>query len=295
MEPQKFGRITFIPGMTGGKYPLCNSLYIDDDIRAIFDAGSDEFTLQDMVEEKGLDVLINTHYHEDHISYNYLFPDAALWVPGEEADCFSSMETFLRYFGVLGTDYEQVYTEMLVTEYNYQEREPALEFSGGEVIDFGHLKCEVLHTPGHTCGHLSFLFPDQGILFTGDLDLTDFGPYYGDAVSDIDQTITSVKRLADIGADITITSHEAGIIRGDIRKQAESYLAVIDSRDSSILEFLDRPRTREDIIDQWLIYRRPRGPVGFYSFLERNMIGRHLERLLRAGQIIETEEGFIRI
>ena len=34
---------------------------------------------------------------------------------------------------------------------------------------FGSLECDVLHTPGHTPGGLSFSFPDEKVLFAGDL------------------------------------------------------------------------------------------------------------------------------
>ena len=35
MEEIRFGNIVFIPGMKGGRYPFCNSLYIDDEKKVI--------------------------------------------------------------------------------------------------------------------------------------------------------------------------------------------------------------------------------------------------------------------
>ncbi len=39
----------------------------------------------------------------------------------------------------------------------------------GESLTIGTLKARVLHTPGHSPGHVAFHFPDEGILVSGDL------------------------------------------------------------------------------------------------------------------------------
>ena len=41
--------------------------------------------------------------------------------------------------------------------------------NGGEIIDIGDRKIEVLHTPGHSPGHLCFWEQKRGYIFTGDL------------------------------------------------------------------------------------------------------------------------------
>jgi glyoxylase-like metal-dependent hydrolase (beta-lactamase superfamily II) len=46
----------------------------------------------------------------------------------------------------------------------------------GAVLQAGRLALEVLHTPGHNAAHLCFLSREQGLLFTGDLLLTDITP-----------------------------------------------------------------------------------------------------------------------
>jgi glyoxylase-like metal-dependent hydrolase (beta-lactamase superfamily II) len=43
----------------------------------------------------------------------------------------------------------------------------ARELTDGEVIDIGS-ELEVIHTPGHTPGHISLLHRDSGVLITGD-------------------------------------------------------------------------------------------------------------------------------
>ena len=144
---------------------------------------------------------------------------------------------------MLDSKYRAEWDDLFLNRFHFEERTPSVEFGDGDLLIFGDTKLRVIHTPGHTAGHCSFHFPDQGILFMGDLDLSRFGPWYGDRVSDIDQTIQSMRRLLEIPADIYITSHETGIIRGDITELVETYLNVITQREKKILEFLERPRT----------------------------------------------------
>lgn len=46
---------------------------------------------------------------------------------------------------------------------------PDLELSDGDELAVGQLCFRVLHTPGHTPGHVCFYAPDQGVLFDGDV------------------------------------------------------------------------------------------------------------------------------
>jgi hydroxyacylglutathione hydrolase len=46
---------------------------------------------------------------------------------------------------------------------------PDLELSDGDALEIGTLSFQVLHTPGHTPGHVCFYEPDEGVLFDGDV------------------------------------------------------------------------------------------------------------------------------
>jgi len=74
-----------------------------------------------------------------------------------------------------------------------------------------------------------------------------FGPWYGDAVSFIENTMASVKRLLALPASIWITSHHMGIIKAGVQELAERYLGVIREREEKIADFLSRPRTLDEI------------------------------------------------
>jgi len=46
---------------------------------------------------------------------------------------------------------------------------PDLELRDGDELEVGRLRLRVLHTPGHTPGHVCFYEADEGVLFDGDL------------------------------------------------------------------------------------------------------------------------------
>ena len=46
-------------------------------------------------------------------------------------------------------------------------------------------RVRVIHAPGHTRGHSLFHVEPDDVLYLGDIDLSSFGPYYGDAWSSL--------------------------------------------------------------------------------------------------------------
>ncbi|ABW66146.1 beta-lactamase domain protein [Desulfosudis oleivorans Hxd3] len=289
MTQQRFGKLVFIPGTNSGKYPFCNSLYIDDEMRGIIDPASDAETLKALAAAGPMDLLINTHYHEDHFSFNFLFPGASLCVHDKDADCLASMDALLSAYGINDPDTIALWRDFLVEGFNYRERTPDRRLTDGEILDFGKTRLQVVHTPGHTPGHCSFYCEQEGVLFLGDLDLTPFGPWYGDAVSSIPDTIASVRRLMEIPARVWITSHNMGVLTQGVAEAAARYLAVIDEREQKIVDFLSTPRTLNEIAAQWFVYKKPREPEMFYAFGERGMAAKHLEYLMEKGDV--TKEG----
>ncbi|MHB8155864.1 MAG: MBL fold metallo-hydrolase [Desulfocucumaceae bacterium] len=53
--------------------------------------------------------------------------------------------------------------------FNFIHPHPSLsQLSGGEMVELGGRIFEVIHTPGHSDGHISFFCEEEGILFSGD-------------------------------------------------------------------------------------------------------------------------------
>jgi glyoxylase-like metal-dependent hydrolase (beta-lactamase superfamily II) len=184
------------------------------------------------------------------------------------------------------------WVEFLTEVVKFQPREPDRLLEDQEIISFGETRVQVLHTPGHTPGHLSFYFLDEGVIFTADLDLVKFGPYYGDKSSSIDDTIASLERLADIDADVYLVSHgKEGVLDGD-PAHIERYLGVIYRREEQLLDFLATgPKTIEEITNHGIIYGGHRLSNGAWdlSISEMAMMLKHVERLERLGRVRQAD------
>ena len=64
-----------------------------------------------------------------------------------------------------------------VNTYELFQGTPAKVLHGGESIDIGGRRIEVLHTPGHSPGHMCFWEKEKGYLYTGDLVYQDMVYY----------------------------------------------------------------------------------------------------------------------
>jgi glyoxylase-like metal-dependent hydrolase (beta-lactamase superfamily II) len=287
------GKIRFI---RGGKYPQSNSVLIDDNIRTIIDPACNEEKLTAIQKERPIEVVINSHGHEDHILYNWLFPDAQLWVHELDAGVFRDMDVFMHQFfprEEMDEKTTATWTQFLTEVLKYQPKEPDRLLEDGEILDFGHTRVQVLHTPGHTAGHLSFHFFDEGVIFLADLDLVKFGPYYGDNASSIDDTIKSLERLAKIDADVYLVSHGKDAILDGDPAHIQRYIDVIYQREEKLLAFLaSGPKTLQGVTAHGIIYggHRLANEAWDLSRSEKSMMQKHLGRLERIGSV-KNENG----
>jgi glyoxylase-like metal-dependent hydrolase (beta-lactamase superfamily II) len=112
--------------------------------------------------------VIATHIHWDHIGGHKYYPD--FYAHEAELDWLSSgfpltMDT-IRNMVVDRCDLPNGYN---VNVYEFFQGTPTRILHDGDVIDIGGRVIEVLHTPGHSPGHMCFWDKECGYLFTGDL------------------------------------------------------------------------------------------------------------------------------
>ncbi|MDY6852193.1 MAG: MBL fold metallo-hydrolase [Thermodesulfobacteriota bacterium] len=291
----KFGPLTLIPGENSGRYPYCHSLYVEADLRVVIDPASDKKRLEQIKNGPGVDAVWLSHYHEDHFMYLNMFEDKKLWISKADAPPLEDLEILLDYYGMNVQKDREFWRRVLLEDFNYRPRRADRLFKGEEIIDLAGVRVEVIPTPGHTPGHCSFFFPKPGLLFLGDYDLTPFGPYYGDAHSDIDATIVSVNRLRRIPAKVWVTSHETGLFLTDPGDIWDQYLAAIDEREAKLLDLLTAPRTMAKIVEARILYRKEREPKEFFDFSERAHMSKHLERLMVQGRVVRRGETYYRV
>ena len=292
MKERCFGPIRFIPGENRGKYPFCHSLYIDG-AEILIDPASDRDRLKRLRDESGVREVWLSHWHEDHFMHLDLFEEVPLLISEHDAPQLSDLELFLDGYGIEKKDHRQVWRDIVINQFHFQPRKPARFLKGGQQVRLKGLTIDIIHTPGHTPGHLCFFFKEPGVLFLGDYDLTAFGPWYGDRNSSIQETISSIKRLKEIPATIWLTCHETGIFEKDPGDLWDQYLAVIDYREQRLLDFLNQPRTMADIGDAWIVYQRPREPTEFYALTEQMIMQKHLDLLVSNSMVVNEGESYV--
>jgi len=291
LRERSFGPLRFIPGDNRGRYPHCHSIFVEE-AGILIDPASDRDRLKRLREDPGVRAVWLSHWHEDHWMHLDLFEDVPLWMSIADAPPMGDMETMLDWYGVTG-DFQSSRTywrRILEDRFSFRPRQPAGTLEPGQVLDLGSTSVEVLHTPGHTPGHLALSFSDPPLLFLGDYDLSRFGPWYGDVHSSIPQTVESVERLREVPARIWVTSHEEDAVHErDPGERWDLYLRVIETRESKLLDLLDEPKSMREIVEERIVYGRPREPRMFFDFNERLIMAKHLEMLEEQGRLIQED------
>lgn len=281
---RQFGAVTVLLGEKNGKYPHGNSLYIRGrDTTALTDPSLSVVARADELAGHA-DLIVQSHVHEDHVAGVHLFPAAEVHAHREDAPGLRSLSGLMAIYGYGGLD--AAMRDVVVSAFHYVERPDTRSYEDGAVFDLGGTRIRAIHLPGHTRGHCVLLVEPEGVLFLGDIDLSGFGPYYGDAWSDLEDFERSLQRVRHIEARVWVSFHHVGVIedRPTFVDKLERFAAKIAERERTLLEFLQQPRTMTEMVTHRFLYPA-HATAPFIDAVEQRTIAQHLDRLLRRGQI----------
>ena len=150
------------------------------------------------------------------------------------------------------------------TGYPYARRLDHQFLKDGDQFQIGHLRIDVLHTPGHTPEHLSYLLTDGGVdepigIFTGDFvfvgdvgrpDLLEKAVgITGSAAIGADQLFQSLKRFKDLPDFLQIwPAHGAGSACGKALGAVPSSTVGYEKRYNWALKQEDRQRFKQELL-----------------------------------------------
>lgn len=191
-------------------FPSANMVLIGTQQPVLIDSGfgtdikrTEQLLYQAGVQPQALKLLLNTHYHCDHVGGNhhlqqqYGVPNAAHFIEAQEVNRRSKD----------ACDAEWLEQPIEPYEVNYF-------LADGDEIDAGGVRLQVLHTPIHSLGHLSFYLPDQQILIAGDTihrrDVAWLNPFRADG-NLFESTLNVVDRLRSLPVRWACSGHGKAI------------------------------------------------------------------------------------
>lgn len=157
---------------------------------------------------------VATHIHWDHIGGHKYFRDFYAqkeelnWLDGE----FPLTIETIREMVVDRCDLPDGYD---VNAYEFFQGMPTRVLEDGDTIDIGGRILHVLHTPGHSPGHMCFWESEKGYLFTGDLVYKDtLFAYYPS--TDPQAYLQSLERIAALPVKKVFPAHHSLEIEPEI-------------------------------------------------------------------------------
>ena len=142
--------------------PVAENTYLirrDGSDRALLiDPGDEAERLLNVIRELGLelDAILLTHTHFDHVGAVAPIAretETEVWVPEIEKGVLADIMSYVPWPGF--GPYESWDAEHTVR--------------GGEKLELAGLEIDVLFTPGHSPGHVTYSIPDETVVFSGDV------------------------------------------------------------------------------------------------------------------------------
>lgn len=157
---------------------------------------------------------VATHIHWDHIGGHKYFPD--FYAHSEELDWlngkFPLSKDTIRNMVIDRCDLPDGFD---VNSYEMFQGMPTRVLTDEDIIDIGSREIEVIHTPGHSPGHLCFYERKTGYLFTGDLVYKDvLFAYYPS--TDPEAYLLSLEKIADLPVQKVFPAHHSLDIQPEI-------------------------------------------------------------------------------
>lgn len=289
---EEFRNIYFIKGPRDGKYPYSHSLLIED---YLIDTGISSRLLRKLKRQFPINNVLLSHWHEDHISGNRLLSNAQFFIHSKDKFLIENVDKFEEFYGISNTPAEKEF-DWLMEGLKLTNTKIDKTLADNDVIKVGNdYKLKIIHTPGHTAGHCSFLELNSKIGFFADIDLTDF-VFYAGIDSNLIDFEESIDKLLELDVELVVTGHR-GKIEGEkeVKEELLKYKSVIHKRDDRILSMFSetKPVSLKDLKGKNLIYKYYSEFQNYEIIAEMIMIQKHFDKFLKNKLIQQEDKGFI--
>lgn len=148
-----------------------------------------------------------THVHWDHIGGHKYYPD--FYAHKEELDWLDGkFPLTIETIREMVCDRCKLPENFDINAYEIFQGKPSKIIADGDEIDIGGRVVTVLHTPGHSPGHMCFWEKARGYLFTGDLVYLDtLFAYYPS--TDPEAYLASLEKIAELPVKRVFPAHHS--------------------------------------------------------------------------------------
>lgn len=179
--------------------------------------------------------------------------------------------------------------------YLYSVVEASTRLRGGEKVRVGNRELEVLHTPGHSFGHICLWSPSDGLLFSGDHLLPGVTPPVtferGFDADPMRSYLGSLDRIAECDPQLVLPGHgqpfgegarRAASIRRNKLRRTEAIRRMIEESPCTVSEIADRL-----VAKAVMKFQRNLAVTETLSHIAYLRYSGHVERRIRPGGVYE--------
>ena len=285
----------------GGSFPRCNTLVVIDEEVVVVDPGCNVEDLRALLQQnnrtlRDIDTVILSHIHPDHITHaSRLNRLSNCRIAANEitAPLFNDKEKMKEFLGFHKGHPVRVMWEELVNSKMYgclDDGNVDEVLQDGDKFALGNITFRMLYTPGHLPDHMCIEILESNIVYGSDIDLTEFGPYYGHPNSSIPDFKESIQKLQQRDFDAFISGHLKSPIVEDYKTALEAYQRQFDIREDLVLAaIMGGASSIPEITMNPIIYPSLTDPV-FLQF-ETWMIEHHITSLIGKELVVEVKPG----
>ncbi len=285
-------KVHLVRGSNRARFPEANCLLIDEDPLTLVDAGASIDNISRTLSDLGhsiqdVDQIILTHFHIDHKGHAAEIQ--------KQSDCdiichplakkgVESIDGIVEEYGIREHRYIEEWREYIdgIMPYVFIDYEVTGIFKDKETIIVGDTQLIAIHTPGHTHDHTVFGINGLETLLLVDIDLTRFGPWYGNVVSKISDFRDSISKVIQFEPQVGISSHLLDPVEDNLVEKLQRYSTFFQAREKKILSLVNKGfNTIEKLANPPTIY--PRLPYVPYMIFEEYMLLKHIEDMTERG------------
>lgn len=280
-------RLTFLEPEDMRAFKACAGLLVQGRRKLAIDANMGPETIALLEQERPREAVIS-HYHLDHGVWGAEALDhggADVLVPSGEERYLTDLQFFVdQTAGPQGM--ADAWRRFSVEECGYRELKRCHAYDPGTSLSDHAITIDCLPTGGHSPSHRSFYFPAHKVLFTGDMGVDRFGPWFGWHDCDLRELVGAIFFLRGLPVDVLLTSH-GGMLTSGIREAWDQALTRLLEREARVARRLEEGGAPEAIVAEGIFFpRKDHVPEPMRSFLtmwDTIMFGHHREMIAQGG------------